>query len=94
MYALRYDKNPGVRLKALDGLKDYVATDTRVRDAVLDALMKDQNPGVRTEAVALLQSVKADSTVRETFSVLAKNDKNDYIRSESKRVLASLPEIE
>ena len=94
MYSLRYDKNPGVRLRAMDGLKDYVATDTRVRDAVLDALMKDSNPGVRTEAINLLQTVKADSTVRETFSALAKNDKNDYIRTEAQRVLASLPEIE
>ena len=94
MYALRYDKNPGVRLKALDGLKDYVASDTRVRDAVLDALMKDTNPGVRTEAIALLQPVTADSSVRQTFSSLARNDKDQYIRTESKRVLASLPEIE
>jgi hypothetical protein len=94
MYSLRYDKNPGVRLKAMDGLRDYVATDTRVRDAVLDALMKDNNPGVRTEAINLLQTVRADSTVRETFSALAKNDKNDYIRTEAQRVLASLPEIE
>lgn len=94
MYALRYDKNPGVRLRAMDGLRDYVATDTRVRDAVLDALMKDTNPGVRTQAINLLQTVKADSTVRETFSALAKNDKNAYIRTESQRVLASLPEIE
>ncbi|MEO8724980.1 MAG: HEAT repeat domain-containing protein [Acidobacteriaceae bacterium] len=94
MYALRYDKNPGVRLKALDGLRDYVATDTRVRDAVLDALMKDSNPGVRTQAINLLQTVKADSTVRQTFSELAKNDKNEYIKTEARRVLASLPELE
>jgi len=94
VYALRYDKNPGVRLKALDGLKDYVASDTRVRDAVLDALMKDSNPGVRTEAIALLQPVKADSSVREMFTALAQNDKDQYIRKESKRVLATLPDLE
>jgi hypothetical protein len=94
MYSLRYDKNAGVRLKALDGLKDYVASDSRVRDAVLDALMKDENPGVRIEAINLLQPVKADTSVRETFSALAQNDKNEYIRTQTRRMLASLPEIE
>jgi HEAT repeats len=94
MYSLRYDKNAGVRLKALDGLKDYVASDSRVRDAVLDALMKDENPGVRIEAINLLQPVKADTSVRETFSALAQNDKNEFIRTQTRRVLASLPEIE
>ena len=32
LYALRYDSNPGVRLKALEGLSSYVKDDVRVRD--------------------------------------------------------------
>ena len=36
IYALRYDSNPGVRLKAIEGLGSYVKDDTRVRDAVLE----------------------------------------------------------
>ena len=49
---LRYDKNPGVRLKSLDGLKGYVKDDVHVRDAVVEALLHDNNAGVRHEAIA------------------------------------------
>lgn len=94
IYALRYDKNPGVRLKSLEGLRSYVKEDRRVRDAVLDALMKDSNPGVRSQAIALLESVKVDSSVRQAFAALATQDQDPYIRTESRRVLANLPDIE
>jgi hypothetical protein len=94
IYALRYDKNPGVRLKSLEGLRSYVKEDRRVRDAVLEALMKDSNPGVRSQAIALLESVKVDSSVRQAFAALAAQDNDPYIRTESRRVLANLPDIE
>lgn len=94
IYALRYDKNPGVRLKSLEGLRSYVKEDRRVRDAVLEALMKDNNPGVRSQAIALLESVKVDSSVRQAFAALAAQDDDPYIRTESRRVLANLPDIE
>jgi hypothetical protein len=94
VYALRYDRNPGVRLKALDGLKGYVKDDVHVRDAVLEALMHDSNAGVRAEAIGLLDPVKADSSVRDTLRVLAERDQNKFIRSESKRYLASTPNLD
>ncbi len=94
VYALRYDRNPGVRLKALDGLKGYVKDDVHVRDAVLEALMHDTNVGVRAEAIGLLDQVKADSSVRDTLRVLAERDQNKFIRSESKRYLASTPNLD
>ena len=94
IYALRYDRNPGVRLKALDGLKGYVKDDVHVRDAVLEALMHDTNAGVRAEAIGLLDPVKADSSVRDTLRVLAERDQNKFIRSESKRYLASTPNLD
>jgi len=94
VYALRYDRNPGVRLKALDGLKGYVKDDVHVRDAVLEALMHDINAGVRSEAIGLLDPVKADSSVREALQVLAERDQNKFIRSESKRYLASTPNLD
>ncbi|MGH9580708.1 MAG: HEAT repeat domain-containing protein [Terriglobales bacterium] len=93
MYALRYDQNPGVRLKALDGLRAYVRGDIRVRDAVLEALINDPNAGVRTQAIEMLQAVRADSSVRVALEQLADSDQNPYIRSESRRVLNALPEI-
>ena len=94
MFSLRYDNNPGVRLKALQALGDYVKSDTHVRDAVLDALMRDSNAGVRSSAITLLQPVVADGSVRQVLQHLADTDKNQFIRSESRRVLDSLPEID
>lgn len=93
VYALRYDKNPGVRLKALEGLKSYVKDDVHVRDAILEALMHDTNPGVRSEAIGLLNPVRADMSVREALEVLAQHDKDQFIRSESRRYLDSTPNL-
>jgi hypothetical protein len=92
--SLRYDKNPGVRLTALDGLKGYVKDDVHVRDAVLEALLHDSNAGVRSEAIALLDAVKADTSVREALQNLAQHDQNAYIRSQSQRYLASTPHLD
>jgi len=94
IFALRYDANPGVRLKALDGLGPYVQDDTSVRNAVLDALLTDSNPGVRSEAIMLLKPLKADAAVRQAFQQLSRQDKSKFIRSESQRVLATIPEID
>jgi hypothetical protein len=94
MSALRYDKNPGVRLNAIDGLKGYVRNDVRVRDAVLDALLRDDNAGVRERAIAMLDPVKADSSIREALENLAKSDPNQFIRSQSQRYLASTPHLD
>ncbi|HVP44308.1 MAG TPA: HEAT repeat domain-containing protein [Terriglobales bacterium] len=94
IFSLRYDNNPGVRLKALESLRGYVKTDTQVRDAVLEALVRDSNAGVRSNAITLLQPVMADGSVRQVLQHLADTDKNQFIRSESRRVLDSLPEID
>lgn len=93
IYALRYDKNPGVRLKALDGLKSYVKGDVHVRDAIVEALMHDSNAGVRAEAIALLNPVRVDMSVHEALQVLAQHDKDQFIRSESRRYLESTPSM-
>jgi hypothetical protein len=93
-YALRYDSNPGVRLKALEGIGPYVKTDVRVRDAMLEALLNDANIGVRTQALHLLGPVRADSSVRAVLYKLAEADSNQYIRSQARTQLAQLPEID
>jgi hypothetical protein len=93
IFALRYDANPGVRLKALDGLGPFVQNDTSVRNAVLEALLNDSNPGVRSEAIVLLKPLKADAAVRQALQQLSR-DKSKFIRSESQRVLATIPEID
>jgi len=93
-YSLRYDNNPGVRLKALEGLSSAVREDVRVRNAVLDALLNDSNPGVRLGALHALEPARADTSVRQALRQLAKEDPNDSIRTQSRRVLATMPEID
>jgi HEAT repeat protein len=61
---------------------------------VLEALLNDNNPGVRTGALHALEAVKTDTSVRAALSELAKDDPNQYIRSESRRVLATLPRFD
>jgi hypothetical protein len=94
LYALRYDSNPGVRLKALDALGSYVKDDMRVRDGVLEVLLHDANQGLRTNALHLLGPVRADGSVRAVMQQLADGDRNQYIRSQARTVLAQLPEID
>jgi HEAT repeat protein len=94
IFSLRYDSNPGVRLKAMEALNGYVKQDIRVRNAVLEALLNDNNPGVRTGAIKALEQVRADTSVRQALQELAKEDPNEFIRTESNRVLASCPEID
>lgn len=94
IFSLRYDSNPGVRLKAEQGLAPFVKQDIRVRNAMLEALLNDNNPGVRQGAMKALENVKTDTSVRQAFQQLSKEDPNQFIRSESRRLLASVPQID
>ena len=94
MVALRYDKNADVRLKALEGLQPYIAEDMRVRDAVLESLMKDSDPRVRSQAINLIEPVEGDSSVREVLHTVATQDQSPEIRTVSRQVLQQLPEIQ
>lgn len=94
LVSLRYDKNAGVRLKALEGLQRYVGQDQRVRDAMLEALMHDEDPHVRTTAIDMLQPVQADSSVREVLRTVSTQDENPYIRTASFQALQGAPDIQ
>lgn len=94
MVSLREDKNPGVRLKALEGLEPYVAQDQRVRDAVLEAVMHDANADVRMHAISLLAPVQSDSSVRQVMRTVSTTDDNPYIRTVSTHALAGTADIQ
>ena len=94
MVALRYDRNVGVREKALRGLEPYVAQDIRVRDAVLESLLNDSDPRIRSEAISLLEPVEADTTVRQVLSTVATSDQSPQIRNVSRQVLRRVPEFQ
>jgi hypothetical protein len=94
MVALRYDRNEGVREKALQGLEPYVAQDVRVRDAVLEALLNDADPRIRTSAINILEPVEADASVRQVLHSVATSDHNPQIRTVSRQVLSRVSEIQ
>jgi anti-sigma factor RsiW len=94
MLALRYDKNVGVREKALKGLEPYVSQDQRVRNAVLEALLNDSDARIRTAAINLLQPVGADTSVRQVLHTVATTDENPHLRTVSRQVLSQMPEIQ
>jgi hypothetical protein len=93
MVALRYDKSSNVRSKALTGLEPYIAIDTRVRDAVLEALLNDSDPEIRSQAIGLLAPVDADSSVREVLQTVASQDQNPHIRTVSREFLEQVSQI-
>jgi hypothetical protein len=92
--ALLYDSNAGVRLRALEALGPFVKQDISVRDSVLEALDSDNNPGVRALAIHLLQPVRVDSSVRSVLQRLSREDQSQFIREQSRGMLATLPEID
>ena len=94
MVALRYDRSPKVRQKALEGLEPYVADDVRVRDAVLEAVLNDNDPAVRTAAIGLLEPVDADTSVRQVLYSVSNSDDNAQIRNVSRQVLSRVSEIQ
>jgi hypothetical protein len=83
--SLRTDKNPAVRLTAIDALKGF-ESDPAVRDALLGALLSDSNSGVRMKAIEILASQKApagNNAAIVALQKLAEQDSNSYIRLKS-----------
>jgi hypothetical protein len=94
LVSLRYDKNAGVRLKALEGLEPYIADDQHVRDAVLETLSRDPNTNVRLRAVTLIEPVQADSSVRQVLRTVSTQDTNPYIRTASFNALQGAGDVQ
>lgn len=92
--SLRTDKNPGVRLKALDGLQPYVAQDERVRDGVLQALLTDSSSQVKTRAISILGPVQSDTSVRQVLRTVSTTDDNPYLRTVSMQALQGSSSIQ
>ena len=76
MQALVYDENPGVRLKALHGLKAF-ANETDVQAVFLHTLENDTDAGIRVEAIESLTRTQNANLAKalEPFT----RDGNSYI---------------
>jgi len=94
LVSMLYDEDAGVRLKALEGLQQYVGQDPRVRDAIAEALSRDPSAEVRKEAIATLGPVKSDSTVRQVLRTVSTQDENPYIRTASFNALQGAADIQ
>jgi anti-sigma factor RsiW len=86
--ALENDPNAGVRLKALEGLKQF-AGDAAVRTTVANVLLKDDSAAVRVQAIDLLTAHHDDSIVGILQNAVQKED-NSYVRAQCSRLLAQL----
>jgi len=92
--SLRTNKNPNVRLKALDALQPYVAQDEQVRDTIAQALLTDSSSVVRTKALAVLEPVQSDTSVRQVLRTVSTTDENPYIRTVSTEALGRTSSIQ
>lgn len=86
MTAARYGGDPALRSEALRGLEPYIASDMRVRDAVLGSVMSDHSPQVRGVAVRMLSPVETDSSVRQVLHSVSMADHDPEIRDLSRNM--------
>ncbi len=86
MTAARYGGDPALRSEALHGLEPYVASDMRVRDAVLSAVTSDHSPQVREVAMRMLSPVETDSSVRQVLHNVSMSDRDPGIRDLSRNM--------
>lgn len=93
VYAVRNDRNAGVRLKALGGLEAFKG-DPEARSALVDVLSSDENQAMRIGAIDLLVK-NLDTTApvadRRLIGVLQellmRETEPEYLRQRSQRVL-------
>ncbi|HVW12097.1 MAG TPA: HEAT repeat domain-containing protein [Bryobacteraceae bacterium] len=84
--ALEHDPVPGVRLKALEGLKQF-SGDLTVRASLARVLQQDQSPAVRAQAIDLLAEHTDGSLVGVLQNVVQTED-NQYVRAQIAHMLA------
>jgi hypothetical protein len=85
-----HDPNPGVRLKALQGLGRF-AEDASTRRTIVSLLQHDQSPDVRTQAIDLLLPSQAGSPLSpqmiDMLQSVVQSDPDDYVRMQCQRAL-------
>ena len=91
--ALRNDPSAAVRLKALEGLKQF-AGDAAVRSALGNVLQKDDDANVRIQAIELLAAHRDDSrggdSMVGTLQNLVQKEENPVVREQMTQLLAQL----
>ena len=86
--AVSQDSNPGVRLKALEGLKP-LAGDSEVRKTLARVLLSDTNAAIRMQVVDLLVAHRDDAMVGVLQGLVQKED-NNSVRLKVARALKDM----
>lgn len=92
---LRNDEHQGVRIKAVDTLKNIAGT-SETRDALIEALKSDPNPAVRIKAVEALANLARtgaafDAEMVDTLRQKAsQGDENVYVRVKAAEALSNI----
>ncbi|MCK6561091.1 HEAT repeat domain-containing protein [candidate division KSB1 bacterium] len=89
LQVLVHDANDGVRLKAIDALKNFAPT-PEIKSALIQALLRDANPAVRIAALSALSRTPVEAPEASALEAAAAIDSNAFIRMEAKRLLQSL----
>jgi hypothetical protein len=92
--SVRSDPNAAVRLKALEGLRQF-SGDSVTRDALTFVLEHDQDPGVRTEAIDVLVPQQGKTQFSPELAgmlqeVLRSEQEDDYVRMRCFEVLRQM----
>ena len=85
------DPNAAVRLKALEGLRQF-SNDQMTRQALMSVLQHDDNPGVRSEAIEVLVPsgavVRLSSDLQGTLEQIIQSNRDDeYLRARCLQIL-------
>jgi anti-sigma factor RsiW len=74
--------DPDARLESVDLLRDS-RTDTAVRQALCQAVLRDPNPSVRLKAVEALRGLEGEAEVRQALLGALQHDANPGVRVEA-----------
>ncbi len=79
IHSVKYDENPGVRLKALRALKNYSLNDN-IRNTCIFILQNEESPAIRMEAIQILGQDN-DQNVQIALQKAADNDKSEGVKT-------------
>ena len=87
--AVAHDANPGVRLKALEGLEAAGGRRRSPQDALAGVLLADDNAAVRMQVVDLLVAHRDDSVVG-MMQGLVQRENNNSVRLKLEKALKDM----
>ncbi len=94
---LRNDTHEGVRIRAVETLKDMSPASSGTRDALIDALKNDPNPAVRIKALEALSNLAKAGTALDAKTIdtlrakASQDDENPYVRVKAAELLSEIP---